>query len=27
LIVHCHRTLALGCISSSDRWSGLSGES
>ncbi len=22
-IVHCHRTLALGCVSSSDRWSGL----
>jgi hypothetical protein len=27
LIVHCHRTLALGCINSSDRWSGLSAES
>jgi hypothetical protein len=22
-IVHCHRTLALGCVNSSDRWSGL----
>ena len=22
-IVHCHRTLALGCVSSSDRWSRL----
>src|SRR4029079_9631821 len=26
-VVHCHRTLALGCVTSSDRWSGLSGAS
>src|SRR4029079_8735483 len=22
-VVHCHRTLALGCVNNSDRWSGL----